>query len=71
MPKFLRGLRSFLSFVALDFYSLVCFWLHWVFVAAHGLSLVAANGGSSLLWCVGLSLWWHLLWSMGFSVHKL
>ena len=23
------------------------FWLHWVFVAAHGLSLVAASGGYS------------------------
>ena len=24
------------------------FWLHWVFVAVHGLSLVAASGGYSL-----------------------
>ena len=36
-------------------------WLHWVFVAACGLSLVAASGGYSSLWCVGLSLWWFLL----------
>ena len=28
-------------------------WLHWVFVAACGLSLVAASGGYSLLQCAG------------------
>ena len=40
------------------------FWLRWVFVAAHGLSLVAASGGYSLLWCAGFSLQWLLLlWS--------
>ena len=37
------------------------FWLHWVFVAAHGLSLGAASGGYSSLWCVGFSLWWLLV----------
>ena len=26
-----------------------------------GLSLVVAIGGYSLLWCVGISLWWLLL----------
>ena len=31
-------------------------WLCWVFVAVQGLSLVAANGGSSALLCMGLSL---------------
>ena len=31
------------------------FWLRWVFVAARGLSLVAASGGYSSLWCVGFS----------------
>ena len=30
----------FLKFI----YLFVCFWLHWVFVAARGLSLVAARG---------------------------
>ena len=30
-------------------------WLHWVFVAAHRLSLVVASGGSSLLRCAGFS----------------
>ena len=37
------------------------FWLRWVFVAAHGLSLVAASGGHSSLRCAGFSLWWCLL----------
>ena len=31
----------------------IYFWLHWVFVAVCGLSLVAASGGYSLLRCVG------------------
>ena len=43
-----------------------CFWLHRVFVAARGLSLVAASGGYSSLRCVGFSLrWLLLLQSMG------
>ena len=37
------------------------FWLHWVFVAVHGLSLVVVTGGYSSLWCTGFSLWWLLL----------
>ena len=32
------------------------FWLCWVFVSVRGLSLVAASGGHSSLWCTGLSL---------------
>ena len=41
----------------------VYFWLHWVFVAAHRLSLVA---------CVGFSFWWLLLlWSTGSRVCRL
>ena len=45
----------------------VCFfWLCWVFIATHGLSLAAASGGYSLLRCVGFSLrWLLLLWSTG------
>ena len=39
----------------------IYFSLHWVFVAARGLSLVAARGDYSLLWCVGFSLRWLLL----------
>ena len=42
------------------------FWLGWVFVAAHGLSLVAVSVGCSSLWCAGFSLpWFLLLRSMG------
>ena len=37
------------------------FWLRWVFVAARGLSLVAASGGYSSLRCAGFSLQWLLL----------
>ena len=37
------------------------FWLCWVFVAAHGLSLVVASGVYSSLWCAGFSLRWLLL----------
>ena len=45
------------SFVLFYFFN---FWLHWVFVAAHGLSLVAASRGHSSLWCAGPSLQWPL-----------
>ena len=54
-------------------YLFIYFWLRWVFVAAHGLSLAVVSGGYSLLWCVGFSLRWFLLWQstgsrhMGFS----
>ena len=34
-------------------YLFIYFWLHWVFVAARGHSLVVANGGYSSLWHVG------------------
>ena len=45
-------------------YLFIYLWLHWVFVAVHGLSLVAASGGYSSLQCVGFSLrWLLLLWS--------
>ena len=37
------------------------YWLCWVFVAARGLSLVAASRGYSSLWCEGFSLLWLLL----------
>ena len=35
---------------------IIYFWLHWVFVAALGLSLVAASGGYASLQCMGFSL---------------
>ena len=37
------------------------FWLCWVFIAAHGLSLVVSSGGHSSLRCTGFSLRWLLL----------
>ena len=41
-------------------------WLHWVFVAVRGPSLVAESRGHSSLRWVGLSLRWPLLlWGMG------
>ena len=40
----------FCVFVFLFFINLfIYFWLHWVFAAARGLSLVAASGGCSSL----------------------
>ena len=45
---------------------LIYFWLCWVFVAVHGLSLVVASRDYSSLQCVGSSLrWLLLLWSTG------
>ena len=46
---------DFLNFI--NFY----FWLHWVFVAARGLSLVATSEDFSSLQCAGFSLRWLLL----------
>ena len=50
-------LKLFCSLINLFIY----FWLHWVFVAARGLSLVAASGGYFSLRCACFSLWWLLL----------
>ena len=41
--------------------NLFYFWLRWVFVAAHRLSLVVASGGYSSLRCTGFSWPWLLL----------
>ena len=51
------------------FWFVLCFfWLHWVFVAVRGLSLIAVSGGYSSLWCAGFSLQrLLLLQSMGSS----
>ena len=62
-------LHLLLSLINLFIY----FWLHWIFVAARGLSLVAVSGGYCSLWCTGFSLRWLLLlrstgfWHAGFS----
>ena len=42
-------------------YLFIYFWLHWVFLAARGLSAVVASRGYSLLQCAGFSLRWLLL----------
>ena len=52
------------------FIYLIYFWLRWVFVAARGLSLVAASGGYSSLRCVGFSLQWLLLLQSTGSRHE-
>ena len=51
----------FFFFLTNLFIYLFLFWLCWVFVAVRGLSLVAASGGYSMLWCAGFSLRWLLL----------
>ena len=38
------------------FIYLIYLWLCWVFISVRGLSLVAASGGHSSSWCMGLSL---------------
>ena len=42
-------------------YVCIYFWLHWVFVAVRGLSLVVVSGGYSLWQCAGFSLQWLLV----------
>ena len=58
-----------MSYIPLQFFKInlfIYFWLHWVFVAVRGLSLVAASGGYSSLRCAVFSLrWLLLLWSTG------
>ena len=50
-----------LSISLLKFILFIYFWLHWVFVAVHGLSLVVVSGSYSLLRCAGFSLQWLLV----------
>ena len=58
--KFFFKIKKFfkINFIYLFIY---LSWPRWVFVAACGLSLVAASGGYSSLRCAGFSLWWLLL----------
>ena len=60
MSEMILFLFFFFLFKFLFIY-LFIYWLHWVFVATHGLSLVAASGGYSSLRCMGFSLQWLLL----------
>ena len=56
----------YLLFFLTLFILFIYFWLHWVFISACGLSLVAASGGYSSLRCTCFSLrWLLLLWSTG------
>ena len=71
---FSRRGTTMLSFLKNKFiYLFIYFWLRWVFIAAHGLSLVAASRDYSSLLCTGFSLQWLLLLQstgsrcMGFS----
>ena len=43
---------------------LICFWLHWIFIAVHGLSLTAVSRVCSSLQGTVFSLQWHLLFGM-------
>ena len=61
-----QGSPDFFKYKFTYFILFIYFWLCWVFVAACGLSLVAASGGYSSLQCAGFSLQWLLLlWSTG------
>ena len=51
----------FLNFIYLFVCLFIYLCLHWVFVAARGLSLVVASGGYSSWRCTGFSLQWLLL----------
>ena len=42
----------------------LCFWLCWVFVDTRRASLIVVNRGYSLLWCIGFSLQWLLLFKI-------
>ena len=54
------------TYIYINIYIYFYFWLHWVFVAVHGLFLVVVRGGYSSLRCMGFSLrWLLLLWSTG------
>ena len=52
LESWTMGLSFLLSIIFVLFF---CIWLRWVFIVVHGLSLVAASGGYSLLQCEGSS----------------
>ena len=52
----------YLYFYKFIYFNLFLFLAALGFVAVRWLSLVAASGGYSSLWCVGFSLRWLLLW---------
>ena len=59
--KLISPPARFFFFFNLFIYLFIYFWLCWVFVAAHRLSLVEASGSYSSLWRAGFSLRWLLL----------
>ena len=65
MTKYLgaeKNLYFFNLFIFINLFILfIYFWLRWVFVVPHRLSLVAASRGYSSLQCAGLSMQWLLL----------
>ena len=56
-----KRMRKFFFFFNKLINLFIHFWLHWVFVAACGLSLVAASRDYSSWRCAGFSLRWLLL----------
>ena len=62
---------SFSFFLFKDLF--IYFWLCWVFVATHKLSLVVVSGSYSLLWCMGFFLIAvvSLVAELGLSVQRL
>ena len=61
LPPVAKEPSPFFLFNFKIYFIYLFFWLHWVFVAVRGLSLVASSGGYSSLRCAGFSLWWLLL----------
>ena len=61
-PHFVYPLIILINLLLILF---IYFWLHWVFVAACRLSLVAVSGAYSSLRCAGFTLQWLVLWSTG------
>ena len=56
-----------ISFIFYFIYLFIYFWLHWLFVAPRGLSLVAVSGGYTSLLCTGFSLRWLFSRHAGYS----
>ena len=57
---------NFFKNIFIYLFIFIYFWLHWIFIAAHRLSLVASSEGYCSLRCTGFSLrWLLLLWSTG------
>ena len=75
----MNELTPFVCSISSTFFRFIYFWLHWIFAAVSGLSLVVASGGYSLLQCSGLLIVVaslvrkHGLWNAGSVVvaHRL